>query len=153
MYSLLKLHSLHFLAISVGPIPFVLESAAFKLGSFPSFEAGFLPGLSSASDIEPKAVADAKKALADVEHDSTNTKNEITRAAEDLEKDYGLDFIFHTLKGRCVSKESGEYTYEPCFMSQTKQKPKKGGADTNIGNLVSFDPRSSMTTSLPMAKV
>jgi protein kinase C substrate 80K-H len=43
------------------------------------------------------------------------------------------------LKGRCVSKESGEYTYELCFISQTKQKPKKGGADTNIDNFVSLD--------------
>jgi hypothetical protein len=48
---------------------------------------------SSASDVESKAVADTKT-LADAEYDLTNTKNMITRTAEDLEKGYGPDFIF-----------------------------------------------------------
>jgi protein kinase C substrate 80K-H len=120
-------------------MPFVLESTTVEVGSpFPLRLVFSLPALSSASDIESKAVTDAKT-LVDAERDLTNTKNEITRIAEDLEKEYDPDFISRALKGQWISKESREYTYELCFMSQTKQKPKKAGADTNMSNFVSFD--------------
>ena len=82
---------------------------------------------------------DAKKTLTDAERELTNTKNDITRTTEDLDRDYGSDSIFRALKGQCVTKDSGEYTYEVCFMTSTKQKPKKGGGDTNMGNFVAFD--------------
>ena len=56
--------------------------------------------------------------------------------AADVNKDYGPDGVFRSLKGQCVSKDSGEYTYELCWLEKTKQKPKKGGAETNMGNYV-----------------
>ena len=104
-------------------------------------ESGVLPEKSSsdASSTESKAVTDAKKFLSDQERELSNTKNEITRTEEDLTKDYGPDGIFRALKNTCISKDSGEYTYEICFMERTKQKPKKGGGDTNMGNFVGFD--------------
>ncbi|EXJ67975.1 protein kinase C substrate 80K-H [Cladophialophora psammophila CBS 110553] len=94
---------------------------------------------SSATAQESKAVQDAKKTLSDAERDVRNAENDINRFREDLEKDYGPEGIFRALKDTCISKDSGEYEYELCFMSSTKQKPKKGGAHTGMGNFVGFD--------------
>lgn len=89
---------------------------------------------------ESKAVQDAKKALSDIERDVRNAENDIQRHRDDLDKDYGPDQgIFRALKDTCISRDSGEYEYELCFMAQTKQKSKKGGAHTNMGNFVGFD--------------
>ena len=89
---------------------------------------------------ESKAVQDARQTLTDAERDVRNTENDITRFREDLDKDYGpFDGIFRALKDTCVSKDSGEYEYEVCFMGSTKQKPKKGGAHTGMGNFVGFE--------------
>lgn len=52
----------------------------------------------------------------------------------DLEKDYGPQGVFRPLKDVCIQKDSGEYTYEHCFLAQTKQIPKKSGATVNMGN-------------------
>ena len=68
----------------------------------------------------------------------TNTR-QLNEHAEDLAKDYGADSVFRAMKGQCVEKDSGEYTYELCWLEQTKQKSKKGGGHTNMGNFVSFD--------------
>jgi protein kinase C substrate 80K-H len=38
------------------------------------------------------------------------------------------------LKDTCVEKDSGEYTYEHCFLAHTTQKSKKGGGNTGMGN-------------------
>ncbi|OQV03632.1 hypothetical protein CLAIMM_08650 [Cladophialophora immunda] len=95
---------------------------------------------SSASAQESKAVQDAKTTLSDAERDVRNAENDIKRFREDLEKDYGPEGgIFRALKDTCISKDSGEYEYELCFMVSTKQKPKKGGAHTGMGNFVGFD--------------
>ncbi|EXJ90422.1 hypothetical protein A1O1_03523 [Capronia coronata CBS 617.96] len=104
-------------------------------------ESGVLAGPSdpTATATESKAVQDAKKVLADAERDLRNTENDLKRHREDLDKDYGPDGIFRAFRDTCISRDSGEYEYELCFMGQTKQKPKKGGANTNMGNFVGFD--------------
>jgi len=101
---------------------------------------GILPDTSSPTDIsDSKAVQGAKSTLSDAQRDLTNSQNDLRRTNEDLTKDFGPDGIFRSLASTCVSKDSGEYTYELCFMSSTKQKSKKGGADTNMGNFAGFD--------------
>ncbi|KAI4125713.1 MAG: hypothetical protein LQ347_005261 [Umbilicaria vellea] len=92
-----------------------------------------------ASDTEPKAVVDARNSLKSAEDELNGSKDTLTRHKEDLEKDYGADDVFRALKGRCVSKDSGEYTYELCWFERTKQKPKKGGGDTGMGTFVRLD--------------
>lgn len=69
----------------------------------------------------------------------TKTQNDLNNAKSDLERDYGADDVFRALKDKCITKDSGEYTYELCFLGATKQKPKKGGGDTNMGNFVRID--------------
>ncbi|KEF59148.1 uncharacterized protein A1O9_03992 [Exophiala aquamarina CBS 119918] len=105
---------------------------------------GVLPDTASpsagATASESKAVQDAKKLLSDAERDVKNAENDLKRHREDLQKDYGpYDGIFRALKDVCISKDSGEYEYELCFLAQTKQKSKKGGSHTTMGNFVGFD--------------
>ncbi|ETN47128.1 uncharacterized protein HMPREF1541_01318 [Cyphellophora europaea CBS 101466] len=88
---------------------------------------------------ESKAVQEAKKGVDTAQKDLSNAEKEITKSQDDLNQDYGPDGIFRALKDVCVLKESGEYNYELCFLGKTKQKPKKGGADTTMGNFVGFD--------------
>lgn len=89
---------------------------------------------------ESKAVQAAKKTLSNAEQEVRNRENDLKRHREDLDKDYGPEGgIFRALKDTCISRDSGEYEYEVCFMGQTKQKPKKGGAHTGMGNFVGFD--------------
>jgi len=108
-------------------------------------ENGILPNTSPSSSAdgtasESKAVQDAKKFLSDAERDVKNAENDLNRHREDLQKDYGpYDGIFRALKDVCISKDSGEYEYELCFLAQTKQKSKKGGAHTGMGNFAGFD--------------
>ncbi|EXJ58790.1 hypothetical protein A1O7_06220 [Cladophialophora yegresii CBS 114405] len=106
-------------------------------------ENGVLPDTGKSADSaaqESKAVQDAKRTLSDAERDVRNAENDITRFREDLSKDYGpFDGIFRALKDQCISKDSGEYEYEVCFLGSTKQRPKKGGAHTGMGNFAGFD--------------
>lgn len=106
-------------------------------------ENGILPDdadPSTSSATESKAVTDAKKILSDAQREVKNTENELNRHRDDLAKEYGPnDGIFRALKDQCISRDSGEYEYELCWLGQTKQKPKKGGGHTNMGNFVGFD--------------
>lgn len=108
-------------------------------------ENGILPDSSTSSSAgatasESKAVQDAKKFLSDAERDVKNAENDLNRHRDDLQKDYGpYDGIFRALKDVCISKDSGEYEYELCFLAQTKQKSKKGGSHTTMGNFAGFD--------------
>jgi protein kinase C substrate 80K-H len=104
-------------------------------------ENGILADSSSASGSagESKAVTDAKKVVADAERDVNNARNEQKSQKEDLAKDYGPEGIFRALKDVCVPRDSGEYTYELCFLNRVLQKPKKGGGDVNMGNFNRFE--------------
>jgi protein kinase C substrate 80K-H len=102
-------------------------------------ENGILADTSSPSTGESKAITDAKKVVADAERELNNARNDHKGKKEDLDNDYGPDGIFRALKDQCISKDSGEYTYEVCFLGSTKQKPKKGGGDVNLGNFNRFE--------------
>ncbi|TGO13423.1 hypothetical protein BTUL_0070g00530 [Botrytis tulipae] len=91
------------------------------------------------SGSESKSVQDARNAYQAVSDDVGTKQNTLSDLKSDLEKDYGVDDIFRALKGSCVSKDSGEYDYELCWMEKTSQKSKKGGGNTGMGNFVRFD--------------
>jgi protein kinase C substrate 80K-H len=113
-----------------------------KINSFRTLliESGILADNSdSSSTAESAALTTAR-----TQHDAakttlTKTQDDLRNAESDLNKDYGPDDVFRALQNKCISKDSGEYTYELCFLGSTKQKPKKGGADTNMGNFASID--------------
>jgi protein kinase C substrate 80K-H len=87
---------------------------------------------------ESAALQSARKGLSDAQSSLSQSQTELSNHQSDLEKDYGPDSVFRALKDKCIQKEAGEYTYELCLMGSTKQKPKKGGADTNMGNFIGF---------------
>lgn len=101
-------------------------------------ENGILADL-SAEGSESTAVTDARKRLKAVQDEVNASRKSIDSSNEDLNKDYGPDDIFRALKGQCISTDSGEYTYEVCFMEKTTQKPKKGGGNTNMGSFVRIE--------------
>ena len=90
-------------------------------------------------DGESKELEDARNALKAAQDSLNDNKNQLNSHQEDLNTDYGLDDVFRALKGQCVSKDSGEYTYELCWLDKTKQKSKKGGSQTMMGSFVSID--------------
>lgn len=91
------------------------------------------------SGSESKAVSDARSAYQEANDDVGTKKTALGDQQKDLEKDYGADDIFRALKNTCISKDSGEYTYELCWLDKTTQKSKKGGGSTGMGNFVRFD--------------
>ncbi|TVY80755.1 Glucosidase 2 subunit beta [Lachnellula suecica] len=91
------------------------------------------------SGSESKAVSDARSAYQTVNDEVGTKQASLGELEADLTKDYGTDDIFRALKDTCVSKDSGEYEYELCWLGGTKQKSKKGGGNTGMGNFVRFD--------------
>ncbi|BCS24630.1 putative protein kinase C substrate [Aspergillus puulaauensis] len=96
-------------------------------------ESGILPPKDQESESESKAVTQARDAVKAVEKEINDFKNQLRGQEKDLETDYGVASIFRALKGVCVQKDAGEYTYEHCFLDQTKQIPKKGGSTARMG--------------------
>ena len=83
---------------------------------------------------ESKTVADARAQLTAAQDELNRDAAEKAQHEQDLDRDYGPDDVFRALQGQCVEKESGEYTYELCWLDKTTQKAKKGGAATGMGN-------------------
>lgn len=85
---------------------------------------------------ESKAVKDARKRLSTAESSLKNTRSQLNDRKADLGVDYGKDSVFRSMKGSCIERPSGEYTYELCWMERAKQKPKKGSGSTSMGSFV-----------------
>ncbi|GAM84156.1 hypothetical protein ANO11243_021490 [Dothideomycetidae sp. 11243] len=94
---------------------------------------------SSTSSQESRALQNARTAVSSAETEHRNLETSLNDHKTDLTRDYGKDDVFRPLKGRCISTDSGEYTYEMCFMDRTTQKSKKGGSNTGMGNFASFE--------------
>ena len=110
-----------------------------KITSFRTLliESGILADPSdSSSTTESAAVSTARNQHGSAKTSLTNIQNDLNNARSDLDKDYGPEDVFRALKDKCITKDSGEYTYELCFLGSTKQKPKKGGADTTMGHFL-----------------
>lgn len=91
------------------------------------------------SGSESKVVSDARNAHPTVSNNLEKKRSSLEDLRADLSKDYGEEDVFRALKDTCIEKDSGEYTYELCWLSRTSQKSKKGGGSTGMGNFVRFD--------------
>lgn len=91
------------------------------------------------SGTESKAVSDARAAYQSVTDDLSTKERTLGEQKSDLSTDYGTADIFRALKGSCVTKDSGEYTYELCWLDRTSQKSKKGGGSTGMGQFKRFE--------------
>ncbi|KAL8681400.1 MAG: hypothetical protein Q9186_002475 [Xanthomendoza sp. 1 TL-2023] len=94
---------------------------------------------STVSGDESKRLTDARNALKVAQESESSLRNELSEHKDDLAKGYGADDIFRALKGQCISKDSGEYNYELCWLERTTQKSKKGGSHTGMGNFARID--------------
>ncbi|RAK76034.1 putative protein kinase C substrate [Aspergillus fijiensis CBS 313.89] len=115
--------------------PSLVEFIETKVVSVRGFleENGILPKKDEPTTSESKVVSDARDAVKSAEKSLEDSRRQLETHKSDLETDYGLASIFRALKGVCISKDFGEYTYEHCFLDQTKQIPKKGGGSMRMG--------------------
>ncbi|KAL4921604.1 glucosidase II beta subunit-like protein-domain-containing protein [Aspergillus aurantiobrunneus] len=115
--------------------PSLVKFLEGKLSAVTNFleTSGILPPTEKSSASESKAVTQARDAVKAAEKDLGDLKKRLKDHQADLETDYGVASIFRALKGVCVKKDAGEYTYEHCFLDQTKQIPKKGGSTMRMG--------------------
>lgn len=112
---------------------------SFLEGQFIAFRGfleknGFLSKKTEESGPESQAVQEAREALKAEEKSLGETRKQLRNRREDLEINYGPASVFRALKGVCIIRDAGEYTYEQCFLDQTKQNSKKGGGSMRMGN-------------------
>lgn len=91
------------------------------------------------SGSESVLVTKARSDFQEISDDISIKASTIGDKQADLEKDYGPFDVFRALKGTCVTKDTGEYIYELCWLEKTAQKSKKGGGNTGMGNYVRID--------------
>jgi protein kinase C substrate 80K-H len=113
----------------------VIEDKALSIKGFLE-KHNILPRPDEDPSSEPEAVTQARDALKSAEKTRDNVQSQLNNHKADLETDYGTASIFRALKDVCISKDSGEYTYEHCFLDRTKQNSKKGGASVQMGRFV-----------------
>ncbi|KAI0034384.1 glucosidase II beta subunit-like-domain-containing protein [Vararia minispora EC-137] len=80
-----------------------------------------------------------KEALAQAERDFAKTKQELDDSARDLNelfdpKFFGAQGEWRKLANQCLSKNTGDYTYEVCFFGEARQKPNNGGQTFSLGH-------------------
>lgn len=94
---------------------------------------------SSKTGSESQMVKAAREAVEAAEKELKQKNKDLTKQEEDLAKDYGPGDILRSIKDKCVSIDSGEYTYELCWLGKTAQKSKKGHGNTNMGTFERID--------------
>ncbi|PWY69569.1 hypothetical protein BO70DRAFT_365842 [Aspergillus heteromorphus CBS 117.55] len=97
---------------------------------------GILSKAAESATTESKLVSEARDSVKAAEKSLKDLQSQLKNHRSDLDTDYGVASIFRALKGVCITKDAGEYTYEHCFMDQTKQIPKKGGSSSRMGKFV-----------------
>ena len=91
------------------------------------------PRDSEAASGESAALTSARTDLENAQTNLRNLKADRDGQQFDLARGYGPGDAFRALRGQCASREAGEYVYELCWLDRTKQRPRKGGAETNMG--------------------
>ncbi|TCD61481.1 hypothetical protein EIP91_008382 [Steccherinum ochraceum] len=81
----------------------------------------------------------ARKTLSDAEHSLKLTQDEVEKAQTDLGRLFnpewfGAEGEWKKLEGLCLTKDTGEYTYEVCLFGEAKQKPNHGGTAFSLGH-------------------
>lgn len=96
----------------------------------------------SAATGESPALTTARMELSSAESALVQLKDDLQVHKDDVAASttkYGPSEILRALKGKCISKESGEYDYELCILDRLTQKPKKGGGDTSLGSFTRLE--------------
>ncbi|KAI9652822.1 MAG: hypothetical protein M1831_006347 [Alyxoria varia] len=88
---------------------------------------------------ESAALKAARERLSTVRNSLNDLTRERDTKTEDLSRDFGHEHVFQPMKGKCISADSGEYTYELCWLGGVTQIPKKGGMNNGMGRFERFD--------------
>jgi protein kinase C substrate 80K-H len=77
------------------------------------------------------ALSDAERSLSDTQRTYDDAKKDISElfASQHL----GAQGQWRKLKGTCLAKDTGEYTYEVCLFDEARQKPNKPGQTFSLG--------------------
>ncbi|KAG2345043.1 hypothetical protein BDR05DRAFT_931060 [Suillus weaverae] len=86
----------------------------------------------------------ARVTLSDAEHSLKLTQDEQRTANEDLldlfdPDGFGPEGEWKKLDGMCLSKDTGEYTYEVCLFDEARQIPNSGGSSFSLGKFSSWN--------------
>ncbi|KAH9843751.1 glucosidase II beta subunit-like-domain-containing protein [Rhodofomes roseus] len=86
----------------------------------------------------------ARKAYQDAENTLKSVKKDLDKAQNELERLfdpewYGPEGEWKKLDGTCLTKDTGEYTYEVCLFGEAKQKPNKGGSFQSLGKFTHWN--------------
>ncbi|PHH64483.1 hypothetical protein CDD81_4558 [Ophiocordyceps australis] len=94
------------------------------------------------SGTESVLVKSAREAVETADRNLQDKTRARDAQRDDLGRDYGPDDIFRALKGRSISTDAGEYSYELVWLERTSQVSKKGaggGGATNMGNFARIE--------------
>ncbi|KAH8074933.1 glucosidase II beta subunit-like-domain-containing protein [Cristinia sonorae] len=86
----------------------------------------------------------ARKALNDAEHSLKLTEDEVGKARTDLDRLFSPEWFgregeWKKLEGLCLTKDTGDYTYEVCLFDEAKQKPNHGGSTFSLGRFAGWN--------------
>lgn len=93
---------------------------------------------------EPVHIASARKAYTSASSHLSRLQSDLTtrhNRLKDFSSKYGRQGEFKALENKCISLNTGEYTYEYCFFGRTTQIPNSGGAQVSLGTFSNFNPK------------
>ncbi|XP_053907820.1 LOW QUALITY PROTEIN: glucosidase 2 subunit beta [Cuculus canorus] len=91
------------------------------------------PPFDAATQALIDAAEKAREELAEAERELKETDESIRALEQELGFDFGPQGEFWYLHGHCYELPTSEYIYRLCPFKRVSQKPKHGGADTNLG--------------------
>ncbi|XP_071656814.1 glucosidase 2 subunit beta isoform X2 [Patagioenas fasciata] len=92
-----------------------------------------LPPLDAAAQALVDAAQRARQELEEAERALKETEESIRALEQELAFDFGPEGEFSYLYNQCYELGTSEYIYRLCPFKRVSQKPKHGGAETNLG--------------------
>ncbi|KAM6038303.1 glucosidase 2 subunit beta [Chlamydotis macqueenii] len=91
------------------------------------------PPFDAATQALIDAAQRAREELAEAERALKDTEENIRALEQELALDFGPEGEFSYLYSQCYELGTSEYIYRLCPFHRVSQKPKHGGAETNLG--------------------
>ncbi|VDB86795.1 unnamed protein product [Peniophora sp. CBMAI 1063] len=100
---------------------------------------GWLGGSSESSGTSSAGTTKLRETLTKAEKELADRKKEHDNAKQDIDelfdpKFFGSQGEWRQPSNKCLSKDTGDYTYEVCLFGEAKQKPNKGGQTFSLGH-------------------
>ncbi|KAA1465898.1 hypothetical protein DENSPDRAFT_925436 [Dentipellis sp. KUC8613] len=100
------------------------------------------------------ALVKAREAFNNAEHSLNLAKKELEEAENSLGElfdptGFGKQGEWKKLDGTCLSKDTGDYTYEVCLFDEARQKPNHGGQTFSLGKFTSWNPDTNVAEGSP----